>query len=273
MKDFLIHVRTLEERTPAEYYGVRLAAAFGTAVSGVYVCPSPMNVAPPYGPEVMGMLMQEVRDQERRALRAGPSFLTWVASMEATPGEWLVAEGNTAAALAQASTRHDLLVLDYAKDSKRDSVSDLPDLILKVGVACVLVPHRGVHYQSIDRVALGWNGSPEAMRAMHAALPFMQGKQVLLLRGEERESHHGVVWQTPLDITAYLQRHGVTVEERVMAASHDGAGAALLEEAAKFRADLLVMGAYGRSRFSEWMLGGATRDVLAWAELPLLLRH
>lgn len=38
-------------------------------------------------------------------------------------------------------------------------------------------------------------------------------------------------------------------------------------------AELLVMGAYGCSRFSEWVLGGATRHVLAWAKLPVLLRH
>jgi nucleotide-binding universal stress UspA family protein len=41
----------------------------------------------------------------------------------------------------------------------------------------------------------------------------------------------------------------------------------------KFRADMLVMGAYGRSRFSEWMLGGATRHVLTWADIPVLMRH
>jgi nucleotide-binding universal stress UspA family protein len=33
------------------------------------------------------------------------------------------------------------------------------------------------------------------------------------------------------------------------------------------------MGAYGRTRFSEWVFGGATRQVVAEAELPVLLRH
>ena len=47
--------------------------------------------------------------------------------------------------------------------------------------------------------------------------------------------------------------------------------ARLLEEAARVRADLLVMGAYGRSRLSEWAFGGATRQVLHGASLPVLL--
>jgi nucleotide-binding universal stress UspA family protein len=45
----------------------------------------------------------------------------------------------------------------------------------------------------------------------------------------------------------------------------------LLTAAASAQADLLVMGAYGRSRLSEWAFGGATRQVLHDADLPVLL--
>lgn len=58
-----------------------------------------------------------------------------------------------------------------------------------------------------------------------------------------------------------------------IAESGDDAGPALMEAAHLQRADLLVMGGYGRSRFSEWMFGGATRHVLGQSSLPLLLRH
>ena len=54
---------------------------------------------------------------------------------------------------------------------------------------------------------------------------------------------------------------------------HERAGEALLEAARDVGADLLVMGAYGRSRFSEWALGGATRHVLTHAQMPVLMRH
>jgi nucleotide-binding universal stress UspA family protein len=38
-------------------------------------------------------------------------------------------------------------------------------------------------------------------------------------------------------------------------------------------ADMLVMGAYGHSRFREAILGGATRDMLEKSEIPVFLAH
>ncbi|MCB1577287.1 MAG: universal stress protein, partial [Xanthomonadales bacterium] len=53
----------------------------------------------------------------------------------------------------------------------------------------------------------------------------------------------------------------------------DEAGVRLLDECAALSADLLIMGMYGRGRFSEWIVGGATRHVLQHATLPVLLCH
>ncbi len=51
MKDILVHVRDFEKRTPAAYFGVRLAATFGATVTGVYACPQPLYIAPAFEPE------------------------------------------------------------------------------------------------------------------------------------------------------------------------------------------------------------------------------
>lgn len=272
MKDILIRVRDFAERTPAEYYGGKLALALGASVTGVYVYPSPVYYAPGFNPELLAAVMANARSLESEALQARQRFVDWAAALGVPHAEWLVAEGDAAHALAQATTRHDLLVVDHAPPSE-GSAWDLPDVILKAGAPCLVTPRHGQGYRSIERIAVGWNGSPEAMRAVHAALPLMRGKQVLLLSGEMRDSYHGVVWKTPFDIGEYLQRHGITVSREAIMAAPDDAGGALLEEAMHFNADLLVMGAYGRSRFSEWLLGGATRYVLTWAEMPLLLQH
>ena len=50
-------------------------------------------------------------------------------------------------------------------------------------------------------------------------------------------------------------------------------GNALLSHAADLSADLLVMGAYGRPRWTERVLGGATRTLLASMTLPVLMSH
>lgn len=272
MKDILIHVRDFGKRTPAAHFGVRLAATLGASVTGVYACPRPLYIAPAFEPELIAEAVKNARELVKNATQAKQSFVGWAASLGVAQFEWLVAEGSVGDALAQAATRHDLLVLDHAEDD-RGSAWDIPGVILKTDVPCIVLPHRGAHYGPFERAAIGWNGSPEAMRAVHAALPFLRGKQVLLLWGEEPDRYHGVDWDPPFNIMEYLRNHGIAAERRNVTGKHDDAGAVLLEEAMKFGAGLFVMGAYGRSRFSEWMLGGATRHVLTWADIPVLLRH
>lgn len=272
MKDILIYVRDFDERTPAAEFGVKLAATLGASVTGVYVCPRPLYVAPAFEPELIAAAVRNTRELVKDAAQAKRSFLDWALSVGVARSEWLVAEGAAGDALAQAATRHDLLILEHAGDES-GSTWDIPRIILSAEVPCIVLPHYGVNYSSFERIAIGWNGSPEAMRAVHAALPFLRGKQALLLWGEERYLFRGVEWEPPFNIMEYLQEQGVAAERRDIVAKHDEVGAVLLDRAMKFGAELLVMGAYGRSRFSEWMLGGATRHVLTWADIPVLLRH
>ncbi len=272
LRDVLVQVRDFGQRTAAAQYGARLAAAYGAGVTGAYVYPAPIQYAPVHNPDLLQAIMANARSLEQDALDAGAAFAQWATAMAVPRAEWLVAEGDAGYALAQAATRHDLVVLEHA-DAEPGSVGDLADIILKVHAPCIVVPRQGWDYGAIERVALAWNGSPEAMRALRAALPLMQDRDVLLLSGGLRDTQRGVSWKTPFDIAAYLQRHGISVLQSPIMASPDDAGGALLEEAMHFHADLLVMGAYGRSRFSEWLLGGATRYALSWAEMPLLLQH
>jgi nucleotide-binding universal stress UspA family protein len=77
----------------------------------------------------------------------------------------------------------------------------------------------------------------------------------------------------PFDVLAWLAQHDVRVTVKPILAPDDRAGEAILAAAGEVGADLLVMGAYGRSRFSEWAFGGVTRTVLHEATLPVLMRN
>lgn len=272
MQDVLVHVRKLDAATPAARFGIHLAAKLAVPVTGVYVCPAPIYLAPAYQPEVVAATVAEAREATALALRSQPTFAAWAAAQGVQRTRWLVAQGQAVNALAQAAAYHDVLVLDHA-DTDAGAAWDLPGVIIRSGVPCFVMPPSGTVGETFQRVAIAWNGSPEATRAVHAALPFMQGASVLLLSGIERPPFAEVDWQPPFNICEYLRRHGIMAEVREIKAASDDIGAALLAEAAGFDADLLVMGAYGRTRFSEWMLGGATRHVLAWSPIPVLLRH
>ena len=75
------------------------------------------------------------------------------------------------------------------------------------------------------------------------------------------------------ELAKYLARHGVVVALEILDAGRRSIGTVLEAHVADHNADLLVMGAYGHSRFREFVLGGATRSLLARPPLPILTSH
>jgi nucleotide-binding universal stress UspA family protein len=74
------------------------------------------------------------------------------------------------------------------------------------------------------------------------------------------------------DIARHLDRHGVEVELRHVP-DWDRTSDALLNEVRQLNADLVVVGAYGHSRFCEWIIGGVTRRFLTLCPAPMLMAH
>ena len=127
---------------------------------------------------------------------------------------------------------------------------------------------------SFDRIVIGWNGNFEATRALHSALPLIHlAKQIVLVNGEIRPPYGGQVDVPEPDPVDYLTHHGVVAKPIYVHATPDDAGKVLLQQAHEIRADLLIMGAYGHSRIRERVLGGATRHILANADLPVYMQH
>ncbi|MEJ0028347.1 MAG: universal stress protein [Rhizomicrobium sp.] len=117
-----------------------------------------------------------------------------------------------------------------------------------------------------SRIAVGWDGSLPAARAMTAALPLLEkaGTVELLVVGECT----GIAAAEALE---YLALHGVTASVRTLGAAPVPVGRTLLAGAED--ADLLVLGAYGHSRLLERLFGGVTAHVLADADRAILLAH
>jgi nucleotide-binding universal stress UspA family protein len=76
-----------------------------------------------------------------------------------------------------------------------------------------------------------------------------------------------------VDIARYLARHGIQANVELAEAAGADTGAVILECAATVEADLIVMGAYGHSRFTELVLGGVTRTVLRRMTVPVLMAN
>lgn len=141
------------------------------------------------------------------------------------------------------------------------------------GAAPVLVLPAGAQVVRPQRVVLAWNQSSEALAAIRAALPLLQQADLANIviidpprHGPDRSDPGGMLSQM-------LARHGVRAEISVIAATMPRTADVLARHCADQEADLLVMGAYGHSRFREAIMGGATRDMLEATAIPVLMNR
>ncbi|MFC4821783.1 universal stress protein [Dokdonella ginsengisoli] len=255
-------------------YAADLAARLDGTLTGVFVQPSPLLMMPGYSsPDLLEAVIENARDVERKAHDAQGAFVAWAKTIGARRVAWQVAEGHVPEVLARLGNWHDLLVLERNAQAPWGSPPDLGMLALRTHLPCLVVP-RDWRVARLDRIALGWNGSAESLRAIHASIPLLQhASKVALLDGGQRDPDLEIGWIPHFDVEAYLRLHCVEIERIRLDTDDERAGETLLDAAADIGAELLVMGAYGRTRISEWAFGGATRKVLADATIPLFLRH
>lgn len=278
MRDILVYSESFKRWGAGVEYAARLARIFDAHLTGIWVCASPTASIPILEePELLAGLLDAAISLEREAFASAASFTGHVLKLGQRKAAWQVAEGDVPEALALAGCWHDLLVVERTDRTVWGTTAALGNLVLGVdGLPCIAVPADVTRRDpDADAVAIAWNGSAEAMRAVHAALPLLRrARRVAILRGEQHPPAGMTAWQPPFDLAEYLLRHGVSTETRAIAGgSEEDIGAALLRAADEAGAALLVMGAYGHSRFHEWVLGGVTRHVIEHADMPVLLRH
>jgi len=274
MRDVMVYARRYDSWSGGIEYAVDLTARIDGALTGVFVHPSPLYMMPPYASgDAIQAIFETARDAEQSAHAAAGSFTAWAKRMGVRSASWQVAEGRAPETLGHIGNWHDLLVLERDRESPWASPADLGALVLGSRMPCIVAP-ASTRNASLGCIAIAWNGSAEAVRAVHAALPLLShASSVILLDGARRAPEIEAGWLPPFDIHDYLARHGVGSNAKGITASDENAGKALLSACAEVGADLLVMGAYGRNRFSEWAFGGATRTVLQEATLPVFMRN
>ena len=117
---------------------------------------------------------------------------------------------------------------------------------------------------------IGWNGDREALRAVRRALPFLRGAAKVEIAIIEPTGSDG---DPGADLAVFLARHGVGSEITTHPLGGRSVSEVLRQRVTDSDADLLGMGAYGHSRVREYVIGGATLDVLRSATVPVLMVH
>jgi len=213
---------------------------------------------------------KEVEAAVRKAVAAQSPALRWTSEAAVTQ------LGALTDIVAQRARFADLVVLPRPYGAGQGSESEaVIEAALFEGRAPVLVlPDSGAGRAAAPkRAVVAWNQSAEAMAAVRKALPLLKQADLVNIavidppqHGPERSDPGGMLCQM-------LVRHGVKAEVSVLARTLPRISDVLARHVRDQNADLLVMGAYGHSRFREAILGGATRNTLEQAEVPVLMAH
>ena len=274
-KTILVHIDS-GSRCPARLdIGIRLAARFDAHLVGLHAL-SMLHI-PGYAVAEAGA---GIIDTHRRlaladAQRAEAAFRRAVDRAGLPNAEWRASLEDASKVVALHARYADLAIIGQPDPAGNDSGVDPAlayRLVLAVGRPVLVIPYVGQFDAVGKRVLLAWNGTREATRAVVDALPFLGTADVVNVVAVNPDGRsHGD--EAGADIGLYLARHGVKVKVAPVKGTDIDAGNELLSRAADLSADLIVMGAYGHSRLSELVLGGATRTIFESMTVPVLMAH
>lgn len=225
-----------------------------------------------------------------RANRALEHFGPLVQRLGLQDFEQRVVDDDAGAGLSLMARHADLVVIGQADPEhvSTSAGSDFPAQVLThSGRPVLVVPYAGLPQPASGqagparRIMVAWNASKEAARAVHEALPLLRRAERVQVAIFDPDSQRAVLGEQPgADLLRYLARHGVQAEVLLRQSQRagllkrpTGTGEALLSLLAEQNCDLLVLGAYGHSRFRETLLGGVTRTVLESMTVPVLMAH
>ncbi len=251
----------------------------GCHIDALHVRPDPVAGLPLVGEAMAGSMVEEMMAiAEKESAARAQAVRGMVDALGAGNGNlsWIDGSGAEDQVLAVRAGRADLIVLARpTRENETAALMTLNAALLQSGRPVLVAPpppessSKSTGVTRFAHIAVFWNGSPEATRAVAASLPFLtRATCVTVLRVEEEE------WFAPIeDLEAYLGHHGITMNLAKVPPGQTRTGQALLAATAEAGADLMVMGAYTRSKLRQLVLGSVTGHVMQHATLPVLLSH
>lgn len=254
-----------EQRTKL---ALTLADRFSSRLIGIAARPlvPPLYYEMPV-PGLESAIELEERSAKRDIARAEAAFRKVVGTRDRV--EWREAHAFPAQFVLEQARAADLIVASMARwrrDNAASMAPDAGDLVMGAGRPVLLTP-PGIDYLRAKHIVVAWKDTREARRAVADAMPFLKVADdvtVAAFGGDERGAK---------DVATHLSCHGINASVRYKDAAPNDVAEELMRVAEAEAADLLVCGAYGHSRASEWIFGGVTRDLLDHGRLCCLMAH
>lgn len=266
MKNILLLVHDDEGQEARIQTALDLTRALGGHLTCLDVAVLPLALAGDYyGGVGPGIVIDVERQQEARNKTAVERRL----ANEDAPWSWTDVTDTISGALREAATLADLIVLNRKLDEHHhpDMRHIVADIVMRARKPVVAVP-ESASGMVLRRALIAWDGQSSCAETVRACTPLLalaEQVEIFMVRdGSERTE--------PTEAAEYLSRHGIHAEVRTEPDGRTPTDQLIADEAARWAADYVLMGAFGRGRLME-VLGGVTRRMLAHSRVPLVLGH
>ena len=275
IKDLVVNLSVGAGRDVAGPYAISIAETFGAHVAGIA-----FSYEPVIPPTIMGTVpvsfVESQRDENEKAASDAIARFNEAARRAGVSSDSRMLSASLAGSADRFATiarRFDLAVAGQAEPDKAAPEELIVEAALfSSGRPVLVVPYIQKAGLTLDRVMVCWDASRSAARAIGDAMPFLKRAKaidVVIVASERVKSD-----EIPgADIGQHLARHDLKVDVKRIVAPDTDVASTLLSHAADISADFMVMGGYGHSRLREFILGGATRGILAAMTLPTLMSH
>lgn len=265
-----------------------VARVFDAHVEVLHVRADPRDAVPLFGEGMSGDMIEEMisvadkntlaraKELERLFVRLYSARDLVHTTMPVDEGnaptvEWRETIGREDEVVAWRGRLADLTVtMRPAEDASPMRSLTLQAALFECGRPVLVMPPKGGLQSIGSNIAIAWNGTAQAARAVQGAMGFISNaeKVAVLTCGTDRTDADAAE-----ELQGYLAWHGVSSSVVDCGAGDNDIGQALLEGCANIGADLLVCGAYSHSRWVQSVMGGVTSSLMEQATLPVLFSH
>ena len=263
-------------------HAVPLAKRFGAHIRVVHCHPKAEDMMP-FGVVIPGFLRKQIEEATKRSADTEESFVQEKFSADAAKhgvseqdpelnkatAKFYEYEGKQVDAVRHYGRLADLICVPKPSKEEDLGYNTLKSALYSSGRPVMVCPNTDQVPPNLgDNVAIGWNGSLEASRAVALAMPLIENAGTVTVLSGGKSAHAA----SAEEFRDYLGRRGITANV-VQFDIAGNVGRQLLQKCSEIGADMLIMGAYHESYERETFLGGNSATIVAETEIPVVMVH
>lgn len=254
-------------------FALQFARQHNAHLTGIHMSYGPLLPFDPYG-QVSGVALEWEMEVQNKQKKSKAEFIH-KATNAGINFDWDCYRDTELQHVVSRARIADICLVGQVSNGISDNEINrnfFSQFVITLGKPVLFLPYEKECAAEFKHIVVAWNGSRESTRAIADAMPLLRvAKMVSVISASSKKKQNDRL--PDVDVAAFLARHKVTVEvEKVEIDSAEIADLILSRIDLK-SADLLVMGAYGHTRFSEFVLGGMTRTMMKKMIVPVLMSH